>query len=120
MARKSSSAADGSYKRRPVAQPEKKRPARRFLVIAAVLCVLYILSSGPALTLAFTWHQPTVKDNGDGDLGVTINLDEGPWWPVVYAPLQWVSEQSWGDWLCWYWELFPISSDDGRLHSQAT
>jgi hypothetical protein len=111
MARRTSGATVSSPKRRPPTPPEKKRSGRRFLVMAIAVPLLYVLSSGPALSLAFTWHQPTVQDNGDGDLGVTINLDEGPWWPVVYAPLQWVSEQSWGDWLCWYWELFPIPSD---------
>jgi hypothetical protein len=111
MARRTSGGAVSSPKRRPVTPPEKKRSGRRILAIASALFLLYVLSSGPALSLAFTWHQPTVHDNGDGDLGVTINLDEGPWWPVVYAPLQWVSEQSWGDSLCWYWEFFPIPSD---------
>jgi len=95
---------------------QHKRLGRRRIVVAAIaIPVLYVLSSGPALSLAFTWHQPTVLDDGDGNLGVTINLDEGPWWPVVYAPLQWVSEQSWGERLCWYWQLFPISTDQSNL-----
>jgi hypothetical protein len=93
-------------------EPPASGPSYRKILIAAVaIPVLYVLSSGPALSYAFTWHQPTLHDDGDGNLGVTINLDEGPWWPVVYAPLQWVSEQSWGEWLCSYWGLFPISAD---------
>jgi hypothetical protein len=112
MVKRTSGVAACSQKGRPVSQqPKETRSTRRSLVIAVALPLLYVLSSGPALSLAFTWHQPTVHDNGDGDLGITINLDEGPWWPVVYAPLQWVSEQTWGDWLCWYWKLFPIASD---------
>jgi hypothetical protein len=98
-----------------VMKHQQKRSGRRRILVAAIaIPVLYVLSSGPALSCAFTWHQPTVHDDGDGDLGVTINLEEGPWWPVVYAPLQWVSEQPWGEWLCWYWELFPISADQSR------
>jgi hypothetical protein len=106
----------GSNRRAHVMKQQPKRAGRRRILVAAIAVpVLYVLSSGPALSFAFTWHQPTVHDEGDGDLGVTINLDEGPWWPVVYAPLQWASEQSWGEWLCWYWELFPISSDQSGL-----
>jgi hypothetical protein len=106
----------GSDRRAHVMKQQPKRAGhRRILVAAIAIPVLYVLSSGPALSFAFTWHQPTVHDDGDGDLGVTINLDEGPWWPVVYAPLQWASEQAWGEWLCWYWELFPISSDQSGL-----
>jgi hypothetical protein len=85
--------------------------------MAVAVPLLYVLSSGPSLSFAFTWHQPTLHDEGDGNLGVTVNLDEGPWWPVVYAPLQWVSEQTWGDWLCRYWELFPISAEPRPLES---
>jgi hypothetical protein len=98
-----------------VKQPQKQSSRRRILIATVAIPVLYVLSSGPALSFAFTWHQPTMHDDGQGNLGVTINLDEGPWWPVVYAPLQWVSEQSWGDWLCWYWGLFPITSDNGHF-----
>jgi hypothetical protein len=89
MAKRASGVAVCSQKGRPVSQqPKETRSTRRTLVIAVALPLLYVLSSGPALSLAFTWHQPTVHDNGDGDLGITINLDEGLWWPVVYAPLQ--------------------------------
>jgi hypothetical protein len=94
-------------------QPNWSR-RRRMLVTAIAIPALYVLSSGPALSFAFTWRQPTVHDEGDGNLGVTVNLDEGPWWPVVYAPLQWIAEQTWGEWLCWYWELFPVSADRQR------
>jgi hypothetical protein len=101
----------GAFKGGVMTQLWKRSGRRRIVLVGVVVLCLYVLSSGPALSLAFTWRQPTVNDDGQGELGVTVNLDEGPWWPVVYAPLQWVSEQSWGDWLVWYWELFPISAE---------
>ncbi len=41
-------------------------------------------------------------------------IDYGKWWPMVYRPLVWASEQSWGAPIKWYWEQFPIRWADSK------
>jgi hypothetical protein len=79
------------------------------IVTAVVIPLLYILSSGPMQTIAFRKH--TLHASAPGISGAVMAetiVDMGFWWPTVYAPLWWVSEQSWGEPLSWYWNLFPI------------
>jgi hypothetical protein len=92
-----------------------ERKMRVWPWIAALLIglpVLYVLSSGPTQTVAFRSHVsylPVLASSGPGSMAAVSDIDMGRWWPGVYAPLLWVSEQSWGDPLNWYWALFPIS-----------
>jgi hypothetical protein len=74
------------------------------IVLAAiVLPMLYVLSSGPMLILAFR-HNITTTPDGHGRLIEIDYVAVHVWWPTVYAPLVWASEQSWGEPLHWYWE----------------
>jgi hypothetical protein len=58
--------------------------------------------------------QPLWREDLSG-----VQVDFGPlvtrcaWWPRAYAPLIWLSRQSWGHWLGDYWGLFPIREPDG-------
>src|SRR6476659_4147226 len=73
------------------------------------LPVLYVLSSGPTRSLAFGVRVAHLSVTSSGDeIGGPVSIDRGPWWPVVYAPLQWASEQRWGEPLNHYWGMFPI------------
>lgn len=72
----------------------------------ALLPVLYVLSSGPTQTVAFRRHVTHHIDSGR--VQARAVTDMGAWWPIVYAPLIWAEDQSWGGPLVWYWKLFPI------------
>src|SRR5262245_51428206 len=90
--------------------------SRRFrwwaIGFAVVLPLLYVLSSGPMLTLAWRSHLTIIPTTPDGPVEALATLDQGAWWPTVYAPLWWVSEKSWGAApLQWYWGLFPIPDE---------
>jgi hypothetical protein len=88
---------------------QKKASRRRIIVAAIALSLIYVLSSGPTQMLAFTWDHARYEDDGDGNFELSVDVHQGPWWPTVYAPLQWMSEQSWGEWIWSYWQLFRIS-----------
>ena len=76
------------------------------IVVAAIaLPMLYVLSSGPMLIVAFR-HNITNTSDEFGRFISIDHVDAGVWWPQAYAPLVWVSEQSWGEPLTWYWEQF--------------
>jgi hypothetical protein len=72
------------------------------------LPVLYVVSSGPMQTVAFRAHVSYLPVLGSTSMAGVSDIDMGRWWPSLYAPLLWVSEQSWGEPLNWYWGLFPI------------
>jgi hypothetical protein len=91
-----------------MSEARTKSGRTRIIIVAVVLPLLYVLSSGPTQSLAFTYGHVTYDDDGLGNVGVSVELDQGVWWPKVYAPLMWIAEQSWGDWLCSYWQLFPV------------
>ncbi len=73
---------------------------------------LYALSSGPMVTLAFRAHTTLTPGPplGSNVVTATTSKDPGVWWPQVYAPLLWASDQPWGENLYSYWELFPVQS----------
>jgi hypothetical protein len=49
------------------------------------------------------FHQ---SSTGTG-LGYTV-FDVDEWWLNLYDPLIWVSQQSWGEAINWYWQWFPL------------
>lgn len=56
---------------------QRKKTVRRRIVIAAIaLPLLYILSSGPTQTLAFSRHYSIERD-GFGNVGVVVTDDQG-------------------------------------------
>jgi len=72
---------------------------------------LYVLSSGPMQTVAFRSHVLGVAppaSPGSAGLVTSRFVEMGEWWPVVYGPLLWASDQPWGDRLNRYWDLFPF------------
>lgn len=76
----------------------------------ALAPVLYVLSSGPLTTIAFSTRrgkESLVLPDGTTRVGVTVELSLGTWFPIAYAPLLWASEHEWGDFIFSYWELFP-------------
>jgi len=68
----------------------------QWIVAAAVaLPLLYVLSSGPMQTIAFRRHTSLLSVPGrPGAVIAETAVEMGIWWPRVYAPLWWVSEQS--------------------------
>jgi hypothetical protein len=88
----------------------RERWAKWTAVVAVVLPLIYLLSSGPMTIVAFrrhVKHQETVLPDGTTAVTATSETILGTWFYVTYAPLLWASEQSWGDGVFWYWELFP-------------
>ena len=71
------------------------------------LPVLYVLSSGPLRTVAFR-DRPILLSEQRFTSSSTRVIDRGPWWPIVYAPLVWASNEPWGERLQFYWHCFPI------------
>ena len=69
------------------------------------LPTLYVLSSGPAKT--FAWQKRTYSNSPLQPLPYS-RLDTGTWWPRVYAPLVWASQQSWGGPVDRYLQVFPV------------
>ncbi len=94
-----------------MSEKPKKRGVRRVVVGALAFFVLNALSRGPTRSLAITCGRATYDYDGSGNVGVCFDFDYAPWWQTTYAPLQWAAEQSWGDPIMWYWNLFP---DDPR------
>lgn len=91
-----------------------KRPVWTWIVATLfALPLLYVLSSGPLRTVAFRRFS-THSFVGTCTTGTGAPLTAGsivlwgPWWPRIYQPLFWASEQRWGKSLNWYWDLFPI------------
>jgi len=76
----------------------------KWMLAAAVVGVpaLYVFSSGPTRTVAF--HKSSITATNPG---VTFFMAD-EWWLNLYEPLIWVSQQSWGTPLNWYWERFPL------------
>jgi hypothetical protein len=88
---------------------KRSRPRRRWIIAAVVLLALYVLSSGPTYAMTITFHDvASASEDADGPPGVNLDMDPAPWWPKIYAPLVWVAQQSWGDSLTSYWQLFPV------------
>ncbi len=72
--------------------------------------VLYAISSGPMTILAFhtqVSHTTEIQPDGTSRVMSTTETDFGNWFPIAYAPMLWASEQSWGESVFSYWELFP-------------
>jgi hypothetical protein len=86
----------------------RQRSAKWTAVGLIVLAALYVLSSGPMTTLGRWSHTTYTPAPALGSNAVMVTTQEGPgvWWSQVYAPLLWASDQSWGDQLYSYWELF--------------
>jgi hypothetical protein len=78
------------------------------VVTAAAVPLLYVLSSGPMITLAWRSRTTIHATTPGGPVQAETAIDPGRWWLKVYGPLWWASEQTWGESLNWYWGLFPI------------
>ena len=65
----------------------RERWAKWTAVGLVALSVLYVLSSGPMVTVAFRDRYTSTPVIGSNAVGVTIERDPGVWWPQVYAPL---------------------------------
>jgi hypothetical protein len=87
----------------------RRRWARRLAAVAIALPVIYFLTSGPISAIAFETHvahTPVIRPNGTAVVEATSETNPGVLFAVAYAPLFWVAEQSWGDPVFSYWELF--------------
>jgi hypothetical protein len=88
------------------------RRTRWAIWMAAVMVitpVLYVLSSGPMTIVAcrrHVTHVPAILPNGTQGVMATSERSFGKWFWITYAPLFWASEQSWGEPVYLYWELF--------------
>ena len=61
-------------------------------------------TSGPMHGIAYR----SASIAGFTPVGNRIFDEVDGWWPKAYAPLIWASEQSWGEPIWRYWNLFPI------------
>jgi hypothetical protein len=98
------------------AETAKRLTKRRLLIAAIVVPLLYVLSSGPMVSLAFT-QRVAIESYTDAAGGGTYDLahiitNRGAWWPKVYAPLLWIAGSSGYSKLRYYWGLFPVRSTD--------
>ena len=104
--------------------------SRRFWIVVALVPVLYVLSSGPMVMVA--WRGQMIVDHAlpfstvmsqmetdspeDASSVVSsvapmmaMEVDIPEWWQQLYAPLWWMAEQPWGERLVMgYWNSFPI------------
>lgn len=92
----------------------RERWAKWTAVGLFALSVIYVVSSGPMQSVAFRRHT-TVEIDANGKCGVSCEQDPGTWWPTAYAPLVWASEESWGEPVNWYWNLFPVPETGNSL-----
>lgn len=69
--------------------------------------LFYFLSSGPMVWL--TWHSQMMYEPvgpGGGPMMATREIETPGWWSTVYGPLEWVSQQPWGEWMWQYWSAW--------------
>lgn len=91
---------------------EHKKPLWPWIAALLIgLPLLYVLSSGPMQILAFRRiEERTLLSSGTVSV---IYVDHpGVWWPKVYAPVVWASQQRWGTPIFRYWMLFPVPVAD--------
>jgi hypothetical protein len=71
----------------------------------AAVALLYVASSGPMFTLM---GQTRVHIQKDGDRVIaTSDIRPSNLWLAIYSPLVWVCQQSWGEPMVKYLDLFP-------------
>jgi hypothetical protein len=89
----------------------ERRPQETPLAVDVALLiglqVLYVLSSGPMQILACHRTEETTLLKGGG-VSIIFVDHRGTWWPKVYAPLVWASQQRRGASIHRYWMLFPV------------
>ena len=87
---------------------EQKRPLWPWIVAILIgLSLLYVLSSGPMQILACHLTEERTPLKGGGVSVIYVD-HRGMWWPKIYAPLVWASQQRWGASISRYWMLFPV------------
>lgn len=77
------------------------RPRLLWIGALAILGVLYVLSSGPAQSMAFSIRLATTSS------GAQVQVFDAGWWPTVYRPVWWAIQQPWGGPVKDYLRLFP-------------
>jgi hypothetical protein len=87
-----------------MSEEHKPRVWPWIVALLIAMPVLYVLSSGPTRTVAF--HESSARTSDTSVSFTFFAADE--WWLNLYDPLIWVSQQSWGEPLNWYWERFPL------------
>jgi hypothetical protein len=94
----------------------RERWAKLTAVGLAGLVGLYVFSSGPTRLVSCRKHVGHITDSLDRVQAFT-RIDEGIWWPKIFAPLKWVSDRPGGALVDWYWHWFPPPFEDreGRL-----
>ena len=87
---------------------DRKKPLWPWIVALLIgLPVLYVLSSGPAQRIGLCGVAPLAYSNwSDGIVVLPVELERGEWWYDVYSPLVQASQESWGNPLASYWNLF--------------
>jgi hypothetical protein len=92
----------------------RRKPWAKWTAVGLVaVSVLYVVSSGPMMTVGWRSRTSYTPSPLPGSNAVMATTERGPgvWWPQVYAPLLWASDKSWGEQLYWYWELFPVREE---------
>ena len=85
----------------------KRSPWLLMVAIVIGIPVIYVLSSGPMISLAGR-RQVLFKKLPDGrHSAVTL---KNVFWETLYAPLVWSADRKWGEPLNWYWSQFPDRS----------
>lgn len=87
---------------------ERKRPLWLWMTaIILALPFLYVLSSGPMISVVWRRHVYH-ETHQNGRVTARTVYDPGIFWATLYAPLVWASDHSWGDSLSLYWDQFPV------------
>lgn len=91
----------------------RKRPLWVWAIaFILALPVLYVLSSGPMISVAGRRHVYH-KKLANGRITAHTIKDPGAFWVTFYTPLVWSANQSWGEPLGWYWDQFPVRGKYG-------
>jgi len=95
----------------------RQRWAKWTAVGLAILAPLYVLSSGPTMTLGWRSHTSYTPAPALGSSTVMAETQRGPgvWWAQAYAPLLWASDRFGGHYLYSYWERFAVQETEQPL-----
>jgi hypothetical protein len=65
-------------------------------------------SPGPSLHDVVVDNPNLADASGHADFSINFGIlsHRSTWWDTIYAPLVWMSQKSWGEWVGSYWDLF--------------